>query len=94
MGITPQFLARLGEDGPKLRIGESGTWYREETYHEAVSKGEETESPSMKGSFHAGKIGLMNQSWAGSLELKASGLQQGINRKLLEKKLTKSLSTI
>lgn len=89
LASTPQLLARIGKDGPVLRKGESGTWYTEENYQKAIAEGRETgELAMMKGSLHAGKVGLIGNDWWGKIELKAGGAQGGKNRKLLEEKIT------
>lgn len=88
LASTPQLLARIGKDGPFFHKGESGKWYSEEDYQKAIADGQETgELASMKGSLHAGKIGMLGNDWYGRIDLKANGPQGGKNRKLLEQKV-------
>lgn len=85
---TPQFLAALGKDGPRLRRGATGAWYTEESFATAIAAGKEPgEKTSMRGPLHLGKIGLMGEKWNGAIELKSQGAQAGKNRALLEAKL-------
>jgi hypothetical protein len=88
---TPQKLAKIGKDGPFLRIGENGAWMTEKAFLEAVAKGEDKESPQMKGRFHAGKIGMSQTQWHGKMELKSNGAQKGLNREILEERLMRAV---
>ncbi len=89
--VTPQRLAKIGKDGPFLRIGENGSWMTEANFLEAVSKGEDKEVPQMRGRFHAGKIGMSQTQWHGKMELKSEGAQKGMNRLILEDRLNKAV---
>ncbi|MBI5654212.1 hypothetical protein HZC53_00955 [Candidatus Uhrbacteria bacterium] len=88
--ITPQTLAAVGRGGPFLYQGKSKKWYTKENFEAAVAAGTDSENPSLKGPTHAGKISLTNEHWFGRIELKASGAQQGKNRTILERKISRS----
>jgi hypothetical protein len=89
--VTPQRLAKIGKDGPFLRIGENAEWLTEEVFLEAVDKGEDKEISQMKGRFHAGKIGMSQTQWHGKMELKSNGAQKGLNREILEERLMRAI---
>lgn len=91
LACTPQFLAGIGKGGPVLQRGESGKWYTNEAFQQAVKDGRERgEAGDFKGPMHAGKFGMLGSHWQGRLDLKPDGPQGGKNRKLLEEKISRS----
>lgn len=91
LACTPQFLAGIGKEGPTLRRGESGKWYTNEAFQQALNDGRERrEDEGFKGSMHAGKFGMLGGQWDGRIDLKPDGPQGGKNRKLLEEKISRS----
>ena len=89
-GITPQFLARIGEQELKLCRGKSDQWYTEQNFAKAIQNGTDEVNPDYQGPMHAGKIGMLLAKWDGLIELKPTGSQRGVNRKLFEKKIHKA----
>ena len=73
LAVTPQMLAAIGKDGPYFRRDEYGNWHEESDFLKRADTDQNPvleEHQNHKGRFHAGKLGMLGNSWYGKINLK------------------------